>query len=91
VKSRGRARRFAFTLQPLLVEEAKKTAKAEGVAVNRLINLAVAEKISTLRTAEYFAERATRGDFEKARQVLNSAGKGNLPLPGDELTTRRRR
>jgi len=85
---------FALRLQPALMEEAKKVAKAEGVAVNQLINAAVAEKVSALRTQEYFAERAGRGDLKKALQVLKRAGKGNLPLPGDELpakTTRRRR
>jgi len=35
------------------MEEAKKVAKAEGVAVNQLINVAVAEKVSALRTEEY--------------------------------------
>jgi len=51
----------ALRLQPSLMEEAKKVAKAEGVAVNQLINVAVAEKVSALRTEEYFAERAARG------------------------------
>lgn len=32
------------------------------MAVNQLINVAVAEKVSALRTEEYFAERAQRGD-----------------------------
>ncbi len=50
-------RYFALRLQPSLMEEARKVAKAEGVAVNQLINVAVAEKVSALRTEEYFAER----------------------------------
>lgn len=50
---------FALRLQPSLMEEAKKVAKAEGVAVNQLINVAVAEKVSALRTEEYFAETTT--------------------------------
>jgi hypothetical protein len=76
---------FALRLQPSLMEEARKVAKAEGVAVNQLINVAVAEKVSALRTEEYFAERAARGDLKKALQVLKRAGKGNPPLPLDEL------
>ena len=36
-------RHFALRLQPSLMEE---VAKAEGVAVNQLINLAAAEKVS---------------------------------------------
>jgi hypothetical protein len=78
---------FALRLQPSLMEEAKKAAKAEGVALNQLINVAVAEKVSVLRTEEYFAERASRGDVHKALRVLKRAGKGNAPVAGDELAT----
>ena len=85
---------FALRLQPSLMEEAKKVAKTEGVAVNQLINVAVAEKVSALRTEDYFAERAAKGDIKKALQVLKRAGKGKATVPGDELvpkTSRRRR
>jgi predicted HicB family RNase H-like nuclease len=41
---------FALRLQPSLLEEVCKLAEAEGVALNQLINLAVAEKVSALRT-----------------------------------------
>lgn len=78
---------FALRLQPSLMEEAKRAAKAEGVAVNQLINVAVAEKVSALRTEEYFAERAARGNLKKAFQVLKRAGRGNAVVPGDELQT----
>lgn len=76
---------FALRLQPSLMEEAKKVAKAEGVAVNQLINVAVAEKVSALRTEEYFAERSRRGDVHKALRILKRAGAGNPPVEGDEL------
>jgi hypothetical protein len=64
------------------------------LAINQLINVAVAEKVSALRTEEYFAERDARGDLKKVLHVLKRAGQGNPPLPGDELpakTHRRRR
>src|ERR1700723_1775809 len=48
---------FALRLQPLLLEELRKAAELEGVALNQLINVAVAEKVSALRTEEYFRER----------------------------------
>jgi hypothetical protein len=84
---------FALRLQPSLLEEARKIARTEGVAVNQLINVAVAEKVSALRTEEYFAERAAKGDIKKALQVLKRAGRGNVPVAGDELprSSRRRR
>lgn len=76
---------FALRLQPSLMEEARKIAKAEGVAVNQLINVAVAEKVSALRTEEYFGERARRGDVRKALRILKRAGAAKPPVEGDEL------
>ncbi|HEX4508235.1 MAG TPA: toxin-antitoxin system HicB family antitoxin, partial [Alphaproteobacteria bacterium] len=49
---------FALRLQPSLLDEARKLAEAEGIALNQLINVAVAEKLSALRTEDYFAQRA---------------------------------
>lgn len=80
---------FALRLHPSLMEEARKVAKGEGVAVNQLINVAVAEKISALRTEEYFAERAGRSNVGKALRALKRAGAGNPPLAGDELRKKR--
>jgi hypothetical protein len=76
---------FALRLQPSLMEEARRIAKDEGVAVNQLINVAVAEKIAALRTAEYFAERVERGDVQKALRILKRSGVSNPVVPGDEL------
>jgi hypothetical protein len=49
----------ALRLQPSLLEEARRLAKEEGVALNQFINVAVAEKLSALRTGAYFRERAS--------------------------------
>jgi len=76
---------FALRLQPSLMEEARKTAVTEGVALNQLINVAVAEKISALRTEEYFRERASRADRAETPRILKIAGKNNPPADGDEL------
>ena len=77
---------FALRLQPSLMEEARKLAHAQGVAVNQLINVAVAEKVSALRTEEYFAERAGRSDPAKALRILKRAGVGRPPIASDELS-----
>ena len=76
---------FELRLQPALLEEVRNLAKAEGVAVNQLINVAVAENLSALRTEQYFAERAARGDVPAARRILARAGVGQPPVPGDEM------
>lgn len=75
----------ALRLQTSLFEEAKRVAESEGVALNQLINVAVAEKVSALRTEEYFRERASRGNVDKAKRILKRAGRGRPPVTGDEL------
>jgi len=80
---------FALRLQPSLLDEARKLAESEGVALNQLINIALAEKISALRTEEYFAERARRADPQKIARILKRVGKGKPPVEGDELPVSR--
>jgi len=82
---------FALRLQPSLLEEARKLAHAEGVALNQLINGAVAEKLSALRTESYFAERARRASVPKALNVLKRAGAGRSPMKGDAVAAKRKR
>ena len=77
-------------LQASLLEEARRVAETEGVALNQFINVAVAEKLSALRTEVYFRERAERGDTAKAKRILKRAGRGNAPVQGDELDSGRR-
>jgi hypothetical protein len=76
---------FALRLQPSLLEEARRTAEEEGVALNQLINVAVAEKLSAIRTEAFFRARARGANIPEAREVLGRLGKGNTPVEGDEL------
>lgn len=76
---------FALRLQPSLLEEARRAAEAEGVALNQLINVAVAEKVAALRTRAYFKERAGRANLVAAMDILSRAGRGVPPIAGDEL------
>ena len=82
---------FALRLQPSLLDEARQIAEAEGVALNQLINVAVAEKLSALRTEKYFADRAARANIPEALAILKRAGVGNPPMKGDKLRRGRKR
>ena len=75
----------ALRLQPSLMDEVRKVAETEGVALNQFINVAVAEKLSALRTESYFRERAARADIPRALDILSRAGQGKAPTKGDEL------
>lgn len=78
---------FALRLQPSLLDEARKLAESEGVALNQLINVAIAEKLSALRTETYFTERAARADAPKALAILRKAGAGRKPMKGDDVAS----
>jgi hypothetical protein len=80
-----RRNNVALRLQTSLLEEARKVAEQEGVALNQFINVAVAEKLSALRTEDYFRERAGRANLSKAKRILKPAGKGKPPVAGDEI------
>ncbi len=77
---------FALRLQPSLLEEARRTAEEEGVALNQLINVAVAEKLSALRTQAFFRARTRHANIPEAIEILGRLGKGNPPVKRDKLT-----
>ena len=80
-----RTSNFALRMQPTLMEEARAMAKDEGVALNQLINVAVAEKLAATRTIQFF-ERYTRGaNVEEALAMLRRPRIGEPPRKGDEL------
>lgn len=54
------------------------------MSVNQFISIAVAEKISALRTYDLIARRAARGSKEKFLEAL-AAVPDVPPDPGDEL------
>ena len=65
-------------------------AHEDGVSMNQFITTAVAEKIATLKTLDYLKERASRGNL-KAFQAVLAKVPDVAPLPGDELTSKRKR
>jgi hypothetical protein len=82
---------FALRLQQSLLDEARRVAEVEGVALNQLINVAVAEKLSALRTEKYFVDRASRANIPKAIAILKRAGVGNPPMKGDKTRRPKKR
>jgi hypothetical protein len=81
-----RRNNVALRLQESLLDEARRVSEAEGVALNQFINVAVAEKLSALRTEEYFRERSQRANVANAKRLLKRADRGRTPVSGDELT-----
>ncbi len=63
----------SLTLPQSLQEQVEALAQKEGISVPEFITLAVAEKLATLTTADYLAERAKRGSRDKLLAVLAKA------------------
>jgi hypothetical protein len=65
-------------------------AHEDGVSMNQFIATAVAEKIATLKAIDYLEDRASRGN-RKAFEAVLAKVPAAPPLPGDELTPKRKR
>lgn len=62
--------------------EVEKRARQDGVSVNQFVATAVAEKLAAMNTAEFFAERRNRADFESFDRLMRRKG-GVPPRDGD--------
>ena len=76
---------LTIRVQPSLLAEAQRLAKVEGIELDQFINAALAEKLAAVGAEGFFEQRARHGDVARALAILEKAGKGNPPVPGDEL------
>lgn len=81
---------FALRLQPSLLEAARQIAQREGVALNQLFNVAIAQMIASQATAEFFAAYSKGADVKAALEILRRPRKGEPPREGDELPDSRK-
>ena len=75
---------FALRLQPSLLDEARRIAKAQGIAVNQLINIAVAEMLSARRAEEALADRERsedRSDRDRSDDRSDEGPEGSTERP----------
>ena len=76
---------YALRLPASLKAAVAEISKADGTSINQFVTTAVAEKVSAMKTAEFFTRRATRADVEAARRLLLRSGSGQAPAPEDRL------
>jgi hypothetical protein len=75
---------FALRLQPSLMEALRQAAEEDETTLNQYINVAIAEKLATRRTAKaFFTEHAQGADIDEALAILRRAGTES-PKAGDE-------
>lgn len=75
---------YALRLPTSLKRELERLAREDRTSLNQFIVTAAAEKLATLKTADYFAERIARADVDAAREILRRPG-GEPPRVGDEI------
>jgi hypothetical protein len=78
------ASNYALRLPASLKREVEKVARDDGTSLNQFIVTAVAEKLSALRTADFFEERRARADIDAALEVMSRV-RGETPREGDEF------
>ena len=76
--------KYTLCLPASLKREVEKVARDDGTSLNQFIVTAVAEKLSALRTADFFEERRQRADIGAALEVMARA-RGETPRDGDEV------
>jgi uncharacterized protein (DUF1778 family) len=75
---------YALRLPASLKKAVEQAAADDGTTLNQFIVSAVAEKLSTLKTADYFATRASRADLAWFEKLLKRKT-GEPPRENDEI------
>jgi hypothetical protein len=75
---------YPLRLPKSIKAEVERCAKQDGISINQFIAMAVAEKLSAMRTAEFFTERRARADFAAFDRLMQRTG-GEPPGPDDTI------
>jgi hypothetical protein len=77
---------YALEIPEALVQAAQEVAQAQKTSLDYFVCAAIAEKIATSRTAQYFRTRAGRADPQAFLAVLDRIKQAAGPVvEGDEL------
>ena len=74
---------YPLRLPRSLKEAVKRLSRDDGTSINQFVATAVAEKVSALQTAQFFADRKARADFKAFDRIMRRRG-GKAPRKGDE-------
>ena len=75
---------YPLRLPRSLKEAVDRLSRQDGTSINQFVATAVAEKVSALQTARFFADRRARADFKTFDKIMRRRG-GKPPLEGDEI------
>jgi len=77
---------YPLRLPRSLKEAVERLSREDRTSINQFVATAVAEKVSALQTAQYFADRRARADFKTFDKIMRRRG-GKTPREGDEIPT----
>jgi hypothetical protein len=75
---------YPLRLPRSIKKAVEQQSKEDGTSINQFVATAVAEKLSALQTAEFFAARKGRADFKAFDRLMKRRG-GKPPRAGDEM------
>ena len=75
---------YPLRLPKSLKNAVERLSKEDGTSMNQFMATAVAEKVSALQTAKFFADRQARADFKAFDKIMKRRG-GKPPCEGDEF------
>lgn len=75
---------YPLRLPRSLKDAVERRRREDGTSINQFVATAVAEKVSALQTARFFADRRARADF-KAFDKIMKRRRGKPPREGDEI------
>lgn len=75
---------FPLRMPASLKATVARISKEDGTSINQFVTTAIAEKISAMKTAEFFAKRGRNAGIGAARRLIRREG-GQPPDPRDRL------
>jgi hypothetical protein len=75
---------YPLRLPRSLKEVVEQLSREDGTSINQFVTTAVAEKVSALSTARYFADRKARAEFQSFDKIMRRR-RGKPPREGDEM------
>lgn len=76
---------FPLRLPASLKAAVEQASRADGTSINQFVVTAIAEKLSAMKTAEFFTEHRAQADIEAARRILQRQN-GQPPEDPDRIS-----
>ena len=79
---------YPLRLPRSLKDAVERLSREDRTSINQFVATAVAEKVSALQTARFFADRKARADFEAFDKIMRRGR--SAPREGDEMPAARK-